>query len=264
MQAARDAPEIGSLGWVYTRPEHRGKGISSCLTAVALQWFNEIGGVCAHLGTSNLIANHVYAKRGFFDYHHKTMRYLRPGLEHEKYDETLFANVGPATIRLASWCDASRIACLYASRHPWFIKDYQEGLFCSKSITQRRYFSVPCSILGRAELNEGAVYVMETSDRRIVGSANINRVDDNAQAHVAHVEFLVHPTHFGQTGELLAIALQRATDRGARIARISAASSDEQRIEAAEAAGFHCTTVHADQFIAENQNLALCVYSRNL
>ena len=50
-QVSRDSPEVGSLGWVFTDPAQRGKGISSHLTRLAVQWFQDRGGVCMLLGT---------------------------------------------------------------------------------------------------------------------------------------------------------------------------------------------------------------------
>ena len=80
-QVSRDCPEVGSLGWVFTDPAQRGKGISSHLTRLAVQWFQDRGGVCMLLGTGNPIAHHVYEKYGFRDYNGHVMRRLSPGVE---------------------------------------------------------------------------------------------------------------------------------------------------------------------------------------
>jgi GNAT superfamily N-acetyltransferase len=57
--------DIGILGHVFTRAEHRGLGFARRLITTLLSWFDMSGGKWLHLGTTADVAERVFAKFGF-------------------------------------------------------------------------------------------------------------------------------------------------------------------------------------------------------
>lgn len=247
-QIAAATGEVGSLGWVFTEPAHRGKGISSALTNLALTWFRDQGGVCMHLGTANPTANHVYQKQGFHDYHGNVMRYLCPGQEPAGFEATFLCNQSDAVVRPATWGDASRVAMLYALPHPWFVKDYGERIFSHPTLKPQRYFSIFTSLMLRAEQQQGAVYVLENGANRVVGAANLLPVDGTAQAHLGSLDFLVYPTYREAAEQLIMDVLADASQRGMQTVQTWLAACDHEKQAMARQAGFRRQAVLPAQF----------------
>lgn len=247
-QVSRDSPEVGSLGWVFTDPVQRGKGISSHLTRLAVQWFQDRGGVCMLLGTGNPIAHHVYEKYGFRDYNGHVMRRLSPGAEAKGFERRLFARTGPAAVRPAAWSDVSRAAALYAAPCPWLVQDYQEGLITHSSLKKLRYFSIFPALMLRAERSGGSVQVLETSRKRIVGLAALLPESAPFQEHVGRLDFLIRPEFLDQGHELLAAVLNRARQGGIRIVEARFASCDEEKVNLARESGFRRAARFPDRF----------------
>lgn len=57
--------DIGILGHVFTRAEHRGLGFARRLITTLLSWFDMSGGKLLHLGTTADVAEGLFAKFGF-------------------------------------------------------------------------------------------------------------------------------------------------------------------------------------------------------
>ena len=262
-QVTRDSPETGSLGWVFTDPAQRGKGISSHLTRLAVQWFQDRGGICMLLGTGNPIAHHVYEKYGFLDYNGHVMRRLSPGAEAEGFERKLFAHTGPAAVRPAVWSDASRVAALYAAPHPWLVQDYQEGLIVHPSLKKLRYFSIFPALMLRAERPGGSVQVLETSRKRIVGLAALLPDPMSFKAHLGRLDFLIRSEYLEQGRELLASVLNQARDGGVQTVEACFASTDREKVELAREAGFRPVARFPDRFRigAESVDLELHVWT---
>jgi GNAT superfamily N-acetyltransferase len=259
-QVSRDSPEVGSLGWVFTDPAQRGKGISSHLTRLAVQWFQDRGGVCMLLGTGNPIAHHVYGKYGFRDYNGHVMRRLSPGAEAEDFEQRLFARTGPAAVRPAVWSDASRVAALYAAPHPWLVQDYQEGLIIHPSLKKLRYFSIFPALMLRAERPGGSVQVLETSRERIVGLAALLPEPAPFQAHVGRLDFLIRPEYLDQGHELLTAVLNQAREGGVQTVEARFASCDDAKLKLAREAGFRRTARFPDRFRIGAESVDLELY----
>lgn len=247
-QVAAVTGEVGSLGWVFTDPSQRGKGISSALTALALDWFRAQGGVCMHLGTANPTAHAVYARQGFHAYHGNVMRYLCPGQEPAGFEMTFLANQSPATVRRATWGDASRVAMLYTLPHSWFIKDYGERIFSHPTLPPKRYFSVFTSLMLRAEQQQGAVYVLENASQRVVGAANLQPIDRTVQSHIGVLDFLVYPTYTAGAQALLQRALTDAAALDIQTVRIPLAACDQEKQAIVQTLGFRRQIVLPAQF----------------
>ena len=263
-QVSRDSPEVGSLGWVFTDPAQRGKGISSHLTRLAVEWFQDRGGVCMLLGTGNPIAHHVYEKFGFRDYNGHVMRRLSPGVEAKGFERRLFARTGPAAVRTAAWSDVSRVAALYAAPHPWLVQDYQEGLITHPSLKKLRYFSIFPALMLRAERPGGSVQVLETNRKRIVGLAALLPEPVPFQAHLGRLDFLIRPEYMDQGHPLLAAVLNRAREGGVQTVEARFASCDEAKLKLAREAGFRKAARFPDRFRigAESVDLELYVSTR--
>lgn len=259
-QVSRDSPEVGSLGWVFTDPAQRGKGISSHLTQLAVQWFQDRGGVCMLLGTGNPIAHHVYEKYGFRDYNGHVMRRLSPGVEEEGFERRLFARAEPAGVRPAVWSDVSRVAALYAAPHPWLVQDYQEDLITHPSLTKLRYFSIFPALMLRAERPGGSVQVLETSRKRIVGLAALLPEPAPFQEHVGRLDFLIRPEFLDQGQELLAAVLNQAGQGGIRIVEARFASCDEAKVKLARESGFRKTARFPGRFRIGSESADLDLY----
>ena len=259
-QVSRDSPETGSLGWVFTDPAQRGKGISSYLTRLAVQWFQDRGGVCMLLGTGNPIAHHVYEKYGFRDYNGHVMRRLSPGADAEGFERRLFARTGPAAVRPAVWSDVSRVAALYAAPHPWLVQDYQENLITHPSLKKLRYFSVFPALQLRAEQPGGSVQVLETRRKRIVGLAALLPDPAPFQGHIGRLDFLIRPEFLDQGQELLAAVLNQAREGGVQTVEARFASTDREKVELARAAGFRHAARFPDRFRIGAESVDLELY----
>lgn len=57
--------DLGVLGQVYTRPEHRRRGWARKLTETVLSWFDMTGGKWLHLATTGELDEGLYRKFGF-------------------------------------------------------------------------------------------------------------------------------------------------------------------------------------------------------
>ena len=259
-QVSRDCPEVGSLGWVFTDPAQRGKGISSHLTRLAVEWFQDRGGVCMLLGTGNPIAHHVYEKYGFGDYNGHVMRRLSPGAEAKDFEERLFACTGPAAVRPVVWGDASRVAALYAAPHPWLVQDHQEGLITHPSLKKVRYFSIFPALMLRAERPGGSVQVLETSRKRIVGLAALLPEPGPFQSHVGRLDFLIRPEFLDQGRDLLAAVLNQGSARGVRLVEARFASCDVEKVKLAHEAGFRRVARFPDRFRIGAESVDLELY----
>ncbi len=263
-QVARDQPELGSLGWVFTKPAQRGKRISSCLTEFAVQWFEQRGGLCMQLGTANPIAHHVYEKYGFRDYNGHVMRRLSGGREAEEFDQYLFDDCGIPEVRRADWGDASRVAALYAAPHPWLIQDHQEGLFSHPTLETKRYFSIFPSLMLRADRAGGSLHVLECSGHRLVGAAALLPQEGECQAHVGRLDFLIRPNHLGQGRELLQTVIEEAARGGVTTVLAYFASCDQEKMGLAEQVGLRPGATLPAHFRLGDEQFDLRIYSREL
>lgn len=260
-QTPVDAPHLASLGWVYTEPNYRGLGISDYLTSHTLDYFEANGGRCMQLGTANPIANRLYAKHGFFDYHGHVMRRLHKEEARDSFDAQLFAATGPALVRDVVWGDASKIAMLYAAPHPWFCKDYAEHLF---ALPPHRYFSVFTSLMIRTEQKQGAMLVLESPHKMAVGAANLLPVDSLAQRHTAMLDFLIRPEYRGQGETLLQAAVERARAIPVEILWLHIAACDDEKKALAQAVGFRHTATQAGQLRTADRTVDLQLYRLDL
>jgi GNAT superfamily N-acetyltransferase len=230
--------QIGLLAYVITKPGHRGRGICTILTRVALDHFLDAGGRCMQLGTGNRSARHIYERCGFRDYNGHVMRYLGPNEAWRSFDADYFAWAGPAKVRRGGWADLAGVGMLYAAHHHWFIKDYPQRIYSHPAIVHKRCGSILPSMMVNATENNGGLWVLENPAARIVGSATVTLLDGDAQKHVPVLDFLVVPSYMHQADDLLLAVIARHRDaRGGRV-RLCVASCDDEKAGLARKVGF--------------------------
>jgi GNAT superfamily N-acetyltransferase len=224
-QAPVDSPEVGACAFVFTHPSHRGSGISLELMRYLVSHFMARGGVAMYLGTSNPTARGVYQRAGFRVYNGAVMRRIGTNLDDRAFDDEFFSDVGGTGVRKATWGDLSRLTALYSYPHPWYIKDFGEGVFSHPTLPQQRALTIPISILLRSEESSNALLVMEDSRKRILGALSVYSKDPQNGGFA--LDFLVLPSKMDALPSLLDAGLQAARELGGR--RIEAFLSELDR-----------------------------------
>jgi len=262
---AIDRPDVGCLGAVFTDPNHQGKGIGTILSNFAINTFELEGGKCLQLGTESPIAHHIYEKCGFQYYNGHIMRWLADGETMREFDTHLFADTGNAKVREANWGDIPKMGYLYSlPNHPWFIKDYREGIFSHPTITPIRFFSIFAQMILRAEASQGLLLTLESPSRWVVGVASLLPVDLKNQRHVQILDYYVHPNYFHQTTVLLETAIEAAKERETDLIRAYLASNDSNKNEYAVEVGFSLEATLRNQFKVGGQSFDLEIYKRKV
>jgi ribosomal protein S18 acetylase RimI-like enzyme len=266
---AAGAPEIGLLAFAITAPAYRGRGIGRLLLREALADFEAMGGACMHLATANPTAHRLYESCGFHDYQGHIMRFLAPAADRAGFDRAYFEDCGLAQVRRGHWGDAARIAMLYVSPHPWFLRDYVEQLYNHPAIVQTRCASILPALMintterpARANLTTGGLWVLENPARRLVGAATVTPPDLTAQAHAPIVDFLVAPAYMGQATDLLVAALVACRSGGAERVHCCVAACDREKIATLLQLGFCHEATLVGQLKAGHDRFDLHIYVR--
>jgi GNAT superfamily N-acetyltransferase len=95
--------DLGVLGPVYTRPDHRRRGYARQVTETVLSWFEMTGGKWLYLTTTDELDEGLYWKFGFAQMHraewapHNRLMMLR--VTHGVTSEPLADATGPVTVR---------------------------------------------------------------------------------------------------------------------------------------------------------------------
>ena len=228
----RDTRDLGIVEFVETAEEHRRKGIGSVLLGRLIDWFTAEGGVALTLCTANPVAGSLYEKHGFWYSVGDGMRYLGP--DARDFDETYLEFSGKARVRSAAWGDMPRASFLYNHPEPdWTIKDYLTGSF-----RHMRFETHFVGLMKGAEDRRGAVVVLDTPKRRVVGLAALRRLDTYHEQHVATLSFRVCPAYLPQTSELLAEAARQARELSIASLQVFVAGCDGDQAALLEAAGY--------------------------
>lgn len=262
---AVDRPDVGCLGAVYTAPDYRGQGIGTILSNYAIKTFELEGGKCLQLGTGSPIAHHLYKKCGFQDYNGQIMRWLADDGKRQDFDQLLFVDSGKAMIREASWGDIPKVGYLYSlPNHPWFIKDYREGIFSHPTITPIRFFSIFAQMILRVEASQGLLLMLESPSKWVVGIASLLPVDPKNQRQVKILDYFVHPHYFHQVTELLETVIEAAKARETDVIRVNVTSNDTNKKEYAVEVGFNLEATLRNQFKVGGQHFDLEIYTKNV
>jgi len=112
--------DIGILGHVFTRAEHRGLGFARRLISTLLSWFDMTGGKWLHLGTTADLAEGLFAKFGF-EITHRVNREPHDGVMMARTADGAASNPlenasGEAVIRDVSRADWPLIVSLLQQR----------------------------------------------------------------------------------------------------------------------------------------------------
>lgn len=253
----KEHPEIGNFGTVLTAPQLRGQGLASILGAQACADFDEAGGKALYLATGNPIARRVYERAGFATYNAHVMRRLSPGISAEEVDQWLFGRADDKQVRPAHWGDFARATALYTRSHPWFIKDYREGIYSHPSLPLGRCNSIFIALLLRADAEGASLLVLENPTGGIVGTASVTPLDGQVQAGTAEIEILLTPEHVSEGPFLLESVTQRA--REARLTRLMAwvADCDHERFSLLEDTDFTKRATLPEQLAVGDESIDL-------
>ncbi|MEM2915324.1 MAG: GNAT family N-acetyltransferase [Candidatus Bathyarchaeia archaeon] len=239
---------IGIFQHVYTRPEHRRKGIASFLTQDVLNDFKSRRGRVLYLGTSyGSEAHRIYLKYGFHDIGDRTgrMRFL---LE-EGFDEKYFG--GKETrVAAADWEHWPGVNVLFSIEEGWYMRSIVFGSF-GVSGFEGDYINLMLS-LRKKRIKDAKVL---TSENAIVGLAFL-MPDPRWKYDVSILDFFVHPHFISDTPKLIN-ALEFGTGK------IQSFAENKVRARILEECGFSHEATLKDQLICPSQgSLDVLIYSR--
>ena len=249
--APADTRDVGVVEFVETAEVHRRKGVASALLGHLVEQFDAEGGLALYLCTANPIAGRLYENHGFWYYVGDGMRRLSPGAE--DFDRSYLARGGRARVREAVWGDLPRASVLYNHPEPrWLLKDPLTGCY-----RDTRYESHFVRIMKRVSplprgpwwvpapgkpiappVPRGAVLVLESPLRRVVGCAVFERRDGFPEQHVAALSFRVCPSYLQQAPDLLRAAQQRAAELSIGVLETCVAAVDGDQQAIVREAGF--------------------------
>lgn len=191
-QVSRRDPRVAVLGYVFTDPAWRGKGLSQGICSRLWEHFAARGGEAMYLGTGNPAARRIYEKLGFAPHHGNVMRRLTPSAKDPALEPARGRPASRVAARPADWGDLARLVALCTGKFPWIVRDHAEGFVLPPGAEMRRCVSIGVALLLRAEAPGNSLGVLESEDGRIVGCASI--VEAPA-AQPRTLEFIVHPDH---------------------------------------------------------------------
>lgn len=186
---------VGILQHVFTKPEHRQKGIAAALMAAACEDFRQRGGRALYLATGNPVAAALYARFGFRSYgQNGVMVWLLDESFHEE-----FFRSRPTGIRPTRWSDWPLLSALYSVAEGWTLRSlffghygpsFWEGPFLELMAAQEQ---------GTVVDNKALV----AEDGAVVGHAFV-WVQRAYAGEPLMVDFFVHPAFCDQAATLLA------------------------------------------------------------
>ena len=238
---AESSRETGGYGFVLTDEGHRGRGIAQELTRRSVERFWDEGGAALYLGTTNPVAQHVYAKFGYAPYNGIAMRAIRPGLDPGEFDATYFTFDGGAQIREVTMGDVGAYTALLLARelHSWVIRDFTEGIFYAPpSVVSTSCLRPFYNAMLQHEASPTNVFkALVTQGGRMVAAARAFAPPGGALAGAGILEVQCYPTYRQELPGFLADVIQQAAHRGMRQLRAFAVADD--RADALREAGFH-------------------------
>lgn len=231
--AARDR-RLGLLGHVFTRPEYRRQGLSSRLMRAAMAGFAEEGGQVMQLFTFNPDTVPYYEKLGYETVYsnqaaHGMDWYMRHPSGAASVYEPWFSGTA-CEVRPLAGGDLPKYCLLYGLEFQTRLKDWAQGIGLGLE-------SEPAFITTRqrAERNEGACGVLDNG-QTIVGAAALMAEPFSHQAHIARLDYYLHPAFQDKAGDLLDACLQQRQRLGIEI--VYAFCVDDAKPAAFERLGF--------------------------
>ncbi|MCX7598315.1 MAG: GNAT family N-acetyltransferase [Armatimonadetes bacterium] len=226
---------IGILQHVFTRPEHRQKGIAVVLMAAACEDFRARDGRALYLATGNPVAATLYERFGFHALGHDGAMLwpLDEGFEQDYFRPQ------PCEVRPVCWADWPLLTALYSATDGWVLRNLFFGHY-GPSFWEGPFLSL------MAAQEQGTVAdnkVLCTKDGAIVGHAML-WIQKAYREHPLMVDFFVHPA-FLEQAEVLLAALAWPDDRKVQAAMDNDAAG---RHEALARAGFWREATLRNQF----------------
>jgi ribosomal protein S18 acetylase RimI-like enzyme len=259
----KDNPRIGLLGGVWAAPQVRRLGIASEATVATLAHFERQGGEAIYLGTVNPDALRIYERLGFTTYSGIVRRALVGGARdrEETFDASYFRAAGPTSVREATWGDHPGISALYFAPNDTVLLDAPTGKFASRVSPQTSCVGhlppIWESTVGRA----GLLAVLETDDRRIVGTVALHRRAPPPVARRAILDFCLAPG-VDRSDQLLDFALARAGRQGLTSLAAYVCDRDESKAVALVSAGFRHVATIPRALEVDGEELGLRVFQR--
>ena len=262
----RESGELGGYGYVFTHPQHRGKGIAQRLTELSIQRFWDSGGQASYLGTVNPVAEHVYGKAGYVGFNGKTMRAVRPGTDPDSFDDQFFARHGDGEIRDIELGDIGAYTGLLMTpkARGWIVRDFSEAIFYAPP----RIESTKClgpfyNSFARHETSPSNIWkVLINARSRLVCSANLFVPTRMPLRASATLEFQTTPAYFDRTTAVIDAVLDDAATHNIRTVRAYAVTTDRQDV--LSASGFVRETVRMAELDLGDHLANLTIMSRDL
>ncbi|MGQ9514832.1 MAG: GNAT family N-acetyltransferase [Thermoproteota archaeon] len=239
---------VGIFQHVYTRPEHRRKGIASFLTQDVLNDFRSRCGRALYLGTSyGSEAHRIYLKYGFRDLGDRTghMRFL---LE-EDFDEKYFGGKETQVVA-ADWEHWPGVNALFSIEDGWYMRSV---VFGSSGVSgfEGDYINLMLSL--RQKRTEDAKALV--SENAVVGLAFLIP-DPRWKYGVSILDFFIHPRFIADTPKLI-----RALEFGTR--KTQSFAENKIRAQILEECGFDLEATLKKQLVHPSLgSLDVLVYSR--
>ncbi|MBO3802349.1 MAG: GNAT family N-acetyltransferase [Candidatus Brockarchaeota archaeon] len=240
---------VGIFQHVYTRPEHRRKGIASFLTVDVLEDFKSRRGRALYLGTGyGSEAHRIYLRHGFRDLGEKT-GYMRFLLE-EDFDEKYYGGKD-ARVEDADWKHWPSVNALFSVEGGWYLRSSAFGNFGVCGF-EGDYINLMLS-LRQGETRGAKVLV---SGDAAVGLAFV--VPDKRWNYgVSILDFFVHPRFVGHASKLV-----RSLELGAGKTQSFAEREEAAKAETLEECGFELEATLKGQLRHPRGPRDVLVYSR--
>lgn len=240
---------VGILQHVFTRPEHRQKGIASALMAAACEDFRQRKGRALYLATGNPVAAALYERFGFRSLgQNGVMLWLLD----EDFHEAFF-RPRPTEVRPTQWSDWPLLTALYSVADGWTLRSlffghygpsFWEGPFLELMAAQEQGTVVDNKVLvaeNGATVGHAFAYIQRTY-----------------ASHPLMVDFFVHLAFCDQTATLLA-ALDLPDNRKVQAVMDNDAAG---RHEILARAGFWREATLRNQFCHDGQWYDVSFYCR--
>jgi len=227
-------PRLGLLGHVYTRPEHRRRGLSTRLMETAMAEFARQGGVAVQLFTYNPETLEFYERLGFETLYasrvmHATDWYLRSPAGSRALIDTWF---GPRACRVRPLAagDLPQYCLLYNLEYRTRLKDRAQEIGLG---LEAELAFIHC--LEKTGQGKAACSVLDNG-RTIVGIGSLVACGFPHQGHVGLVDYYTHPDFSACAGQVTEAALAEKQRMGLEI--VYALCVDEEKRRTFTALGF--------------------------
>jgi GNAT superfamily N-acetyltransferase len=236
-----DDARIGSIGEVFTAEAYRGRGLARAVCQRLLQSFDERGGQCMFLATSNPTAELLYRQLGFETLRGQLMRRTQTNFE------DVWFRPSPVTMRPLIWGDLPRLIALYAVDTSWVSLCMMQGFLSARWML----FTRANSFMKHTwqQTRQGLWLGLFNAEGALVGSCPAVPMGSEHQPLGGQIDVFVHPSCSDHTPTLLRHTAQAAQAKGWRWLIAWVASGDIEKRRFLAEAGFELQT-HIPEGIA--------------